>query len=223
MIILLNSGINVMTNESNLSRGLLKERIITEAFAAFTQNGIKNITMDDIANRLGISKRTLYETFTDKEDLLIACLTYQQGEMIEYSRQVLEESDNVMEVILKFYQKSIEIYHQTNRKFFEDMNKYPRVQELARVNREKNSKNTVDFFMKGVEQGLFRDDINFAVMHILVKEQINLLMNSDICNDFSFFEVYESIMIVFMRGISTDKGQKILDDFVTQYRTQQKN
>ncbi len=203
-------------------KAVLKERIIGTAFKAFTQNGIKSITMDDIANMLGISKRTLYETFNDKEELLIACLEYQQSEMMEYSKTVLAESDNVLEIILKFYKKSIEIYHKTNKKFFEDMNKYPRVLGKMRENREKNSSKTVDFFKKGVEQGLFRDDINFAIMNILVKEQVDILMNTNLCDEFSFFEVYESIMFVFMRGISTLKGQEILDSFIKEYRLQNK-
>lgn len=203
-------------------KAVLKERIIGTAFNAFTQNGIKSITMDDIANMLGISKRTLYETFNDKEELLIACLEYQQNEMMEYSKIVLAESDNVLEIILKFYKKSIEIYHKTNKRFFEDMNKYPRVLGKLRENREKNSSKTVDFFKKGVEQELFRDDVNFAIMNILVKEQVNILMNTNLCDDFSFFEVYESIMFVFMRGISTLKGQEILDSFIKEYRLQNK-
>jgi len=203
-------------------KAVLKERIIGTAFKAFTQNGIKSITMDDIANMLGISKRTLYETFNDKEELLIACLEYQQCEMMEYSKTVLAESDNVLEIILKFYKKSIEIYHKTNKRFFEDMNKYPRVLEKMRENRENNSSKTVDFFKKGVEQGLFRDDVNFAIMNILVKEQVNILMNTNLCDEFSFFEVYESIMFVFMRGISTLKGQEILDNFIKEYRLQNK-
>ena len=48
----------------------LRERIITAATEAFTSKGIKSITMDDIAAALGISKRTLYEVFSDKESLL---------------------------------------------------------------------------------------------------------------------------------------------------------
>lgn len=52
----------------------LRERIITAATEAFTSKGIKSITMDDIAAALGISKRTLYEVFSDKESLLKECI-----------------------------------------------------------------------------------------------------------------------------------------------------
>ena len=58
----------------------LRERIIMTATEAFTLKGIKCITMDDIAAALGISKRTLYEVFADKESLLKECILQKQAE-----------------------------------------------------------------------------------------------------------------------------------------------
>lgn len=210
-------------NELSASKAMLREKIIVVALDAFSKNGIKSITMDEIAALLGISKRTLYEVFNDKEELLIAGLEYQQKEMIKFSNKVLEQSSNVLEITLKFYEKSLEIYHSTNAKFFEDMHKYPKVQAKLKENRERDSRKTVEFLQKGVEQGLFRNDINFEVMQILLKEQVHVLMNTDLCKAFSFIDVYESIMFVFMRGISTLKGQEILDKFISEYKSRRKN
>ena len=58
----------------------LRERIIDTALNSFATHGIKSITMDDIAAALGISKRTLYEVFSDKETLLMECLLKAQRE-----------------------------------------------------------------------------------------------------------------------------------------------
>lgn len=63
----------------------LRERIITAATEAFTSKGIKSITMDDIAAALGISKRTLYEVFSDKESLLKECILKAQADQGERS------------------------------------------------------------------------------------------------------------------------------------------
>lgn len=210
--------VNEKNNELASAKTILREKIVRTAFEAFSESGIKSITMDEIANMLGISKRTLYEVFNDKEELLIAGLEYQQKGMIEFGQQVLSESDNVLDIILKFYKKSIEIYHNTNKRFFEDMHKYPRVQAKMKENRDNNSQKTVEFFQKGVEQGIFRNDINFEIMHILVKEQVNILLNTDLCDKFSFLDVYESIMFIFMRGISTMKGQEILEGLLEDYK-----
>ena len=62
----------------------LRERIITAATEAFTSKGIKSITMDDIAAALGISKRTLYEVFSDKESLLKECILKAQADRDKY-------------------------------------------------------------------------------------------------------------------------------------------
>lgn len=201
----------------------LRDRIVATAIDAFTKNGVKTITMDDIANKLAISKRTLYETFKDKEDLLLECVVHQQQETGVFMEQVLRESENVMEVILKFYKKSLEIFHKTNKRFFEDMNKYPRVNDMIKKNREMNFHDSVEFFKKGIDQGIFRDDVNFEILHLLIREQVDILLNTNLCSAYSFVEVFESIMFVYMRGISTEKGQKILEDFIWEYRQQKQN
>ena len=78
----------------------LRERIIMTATEAFTLKGIKCITMDDIAAALGISKRTLYEVFADKESLLKECILQKQAERDKYLQEIYEQSNNVLEVIL---------------------------------------------------------------------------------------------------------------------------
>lgn len=200
------------------SRAELRDRIIVTATESFMTCGIKCITMDDIAASLGISKRTLYEVFQDKETLLKECMLKHQAEMSVFLSKVFDESKNVLEVILVCYQRSIEAFHKTNKRFYEDIKKYPQVYDLMRRYREKDSDSTIAFFKKGVDQGIFRDDVNFAIINLLVREQLDLLMNTDICNAYSFVEVYESIMFTYIRGISTDKGAKVLDNFIVEHR-----
>lgn len=203
------------------SRVELRERIILAAVELFTTNGIKSITMDEIAASLGISKRTLYEVFPDKETLLEECILKSQKDGDIFVKGVIETSSNVLEVLLRCYQWSIERFHATNKKFFEDIKKYPKAYQLMKNNRNLSSEDTVNFFKEGVKQGIFRDDVNFAIINLLVRDQLDLLMNSDICNEYSFLEVYESIMFTFLRGISTEKGARVLEDFICEYRKNQ--
>lgn len=76
------------------SRVELRERIILAAVELFTTNGIKSITMDEIAASLGISKRTLYEVFPDKETLLEECILKSQKDGDIFVKGVIETSSN---------------------------------------------------------------------------------------------------------------------------------
>jgi len=229
----------------------LRERIIDTALNSFATHGIKSITMDDIAAALGISKRTLYEVFSDKETLLMECLLKAQREGDAYVKDVYEKASNVLEVLLKLYQrsiekfhntnnkylqkifeqshnvlevilavfqKSIEVFHQTNKRFFEDIKKYPKVYAELMKRRNRDSEETIAFFKLGIQQGYFRDDVNFTIVNLLVREQLDLLMNTDLCKEHSFLEVYESIMFTYLRGISTEKGARKLEEFIREYR-----
>ena len=203
-------------NESQ--RAVLRQQIVETALNAFISKGIKNITMDEIATILGISKRTLYELFEDKEALLVACILKSQKDWQEKCKTIYEQSNNVLEVILFVFQHSIEKYKNTSHLFFEDMRKYPNV--LAKL--EERDKSTLEgtllLFNQGVTQGIFRSDINFSISSMLIHEQFKILLNLEITKQYSFIEVFESIMFTYIRGISTVKGAELLDEFISKYR-----
>ena len=198
----------------------LREKIIEAAGRLFAGHGIKSITMDDIATSFGISKRTLYEVFADKETLLIECIHHEVEREEAYLKGLMEQTDNVLEVLLRRYQRSIERFHDTNKKFFEDIQKYPRALECLRRGNNRTSEDAVNFFREGVRQGYFREDVNFAIINQLVRAQMDILMESDICKEFPFLEVYESIMFTFLRGVSTPKGAVELEEFIRKHRQQ---
>lgn len=202
-------------------RSGLRERIVGTAVKSFSAHGIKRITMDDIAASLGISKRTLYEVFPDKETLLEECILKEHRAEDAFIKEVLTTSTNVLEVLLKCYLRSIERFHATNKKFFEDIKKYPRAYELMKRDNDRNSEDTINFFKEGVTQGIFRNDVNFAIVNLLVREQLDMLMNTDLCDRYSFLAVYESIMFTFLRGIATEKGASELEVFIREYRKKQ--
>lgn len=208
------SGYTKHTNE----RPELKSRIVEVARKMFLEQGIKAITMDDVASQMGISKRTLYEVFPDKQELLKACILLGQKESEAYIRTVYSSAGNVLEVILGIFLYSIRMVHTTNKKFFEEIKKYPEAEELIRRRRASESAEAIAFLQKGIEQGVFRSDVNFAIVNKLVKEQMNLLVSSNICEEFSFLEVYESIMFTYLRGIATEQGARELDKFIEEYR-----
>ena len=84
-------------------------------------------------------KRTLYELFHDKEDLLLDVMRLHREEMKKSMEEIASKAENVLEVILRFYQKSVQDFQNTNRKFFEDMEKYPRVVAYIAESRKKKT------------------------------------------------------------------------------------
>jgi hypothetical protein len=74
------------------------------------------------------------------------------------------------------------------------------------------------FLQKGVAQGLFREDVNYEIIQFLIREQFNTLKSTDICHQYAPLEVFETIMLTSLRGISTQKGADELEKFVYEYR-----
>ena len=200
------------------ARRELREKIIISAGALFAQEGIRSITMDDIAASFGISKRTLYELFSDKEALLIECIRREMALEEAFMREQVTRSLNVLEILLKRYQRSIERFHATSKKFFDDIKKYPRAYEQLKNGNNRNTEDAVNFFKEGVRQGYFREDVNFPIVNSLLRAQLDILMESDLCKTYPFLAVYESIMFTFLRGISTEKGACELERFIIRYR-----
>ncbi|KAA6329980.1 HTH-type transcriptional repressor KstR2 [termite gut metagenome] len=199
-------------------RAELKEKIIITALTAFKKNGIKSITMDDIAALLKISKRTLYEIFEDKETLLKECVMYHQCLSKKMLENIVANSTNVLEIILNCYQKSVEMLRDTDRRFIDEIEKYPGVNEIMVNCRKQDNDVVTDFLKKGVTQGLFRNDINYEIIQLLLRKQFDILKSTDICSQYPFLEVYESIILTYLRGISTQKGADELEKFVSEYR-----
>lgn len=204
------------------NRQELRDRIVEVSMEQFSSKGIKNVTMDNISSLLGISKRTLYEIFPDKETLLVCCMELSEIKAQEYLKIVLESSKNVMEMVLHVYQHTITRFQSLNPSFLQEITKYPKAYQLYLDNREASSERAYQFFQDGVNQGLFRSDVNFVIVRALIRGQFNLLLHSDIYRSYSFLEVLEAIIFTFLRGICTDKGAQILDDFIEERRNARK-
>jgi AcrR family transcriptional regulator len=213
-------------HKANLqSRQELREQIVSTALSLFTTQGIKGITMDDIASAMGISKRTLYEVFADKETLLLECMNMSKAGTANYMKEVSDNSANVMEVLLKLYQASLEQLHKVNPKFFEDIKKYPRVSREIERRRNAEAAERLAFYRLGMKQGFFREDINLDIVNDLVFTQLDQLVNSsnELTRKYSFREVYETIMFTYLRGITTDSGARMLDVFIQSHRNNNQN
>ncbi len=170
--------------------------------------------MSDIANHMGISKRTLYENFTDKESLLSECLDVSIRQMSADMHNLVKESENVIDAMMRLYAKHLSEIHKVNKSVVYDLKKYhPRQYRKL----EHDQKEGIDIFQplfkKGIEQGLIREDINFEILIWLLKAQFKMLMETDFfpTEKYSISDFTEAIILSFVRGIATAQGNEKID------------
>lgn len=192
----------------------LRRHIIETAEKAFHQQGIKAVTMDNIAHMLSMSKRTLYQVFRDKEDLLLACAKKRQEEEHQFIEQAMGETDNVLEIILKLFKMSLDDVRHVNPKFFVEMNKYPNIVAYHREMSKKHGKEGVAFMKKGIEQGIFKENINFEIVVPFMQRKIDMLIDEEIFNGFNIMEIFVNTIMVMLRGCCTEKGIGMIDCFM---------
>lgn len=208
----------VLEHEKKLAeKALIKEKIVRYASKAFAQRGIRQVKMDELASEMSISKRTLYELFGDKESLLMEVLIHSHHEKIQKLEEVRQNADNVMQIIVAFYQYSIRQLEKTNIKFFEDLERYPRILEMIKGNKQLNDKKVMQFFQHGIEQGLFVEGLKPEIINFMFGEQMERVFHSDLMKRYSISQVFENTMMVMLRGISSAKGHEIIDKYLKEH------
>jgi AcrR family transcriptional regulator len=195
----------------------VKEKIISGARQLFTKYGIRSITMDMIAEQLGVSKRTIYENFKDKDELLKYCIDEGMTEQRAKIYELIKNSENVIDATFNFIKYSINIYKTFNLLFFYDIQKYyPELCELKiKHNDKQNLDRTIELLNQGKSEYLFRNEINVEIVARLISEQFKILNNQDVFPEskFSKIEVFENIVINFIRGIATEEGFLLIEKY----------
>ena len=201
-------------SETTAYRKQLRERIMTSAMAMFRKRGVKSVKMDDIATALSVSKRTLYEIFENKEILLYEGLRFEHESHLRDVRDFVETHHaNVMDILLAFYHFQVEEFSQVSPDFFADLHRYPMVLQYLRNEDERNKENAKDFFLRGIEEGFFRPDVNYDIVARVSKMGINGAMESKMFDEYSLSDIFSNMIMVFFRGICTPKGLEVLDRF----------
>lgn len=194
-----------------------RSKIIGKAAALFVESGIKGITMDELAEHLGMSKRTIYEHFADKKELVKECVIFIDNKKDELAKDAEKHSKNVIETLLTLHLDNLKMMGSVNRKFADDIKKfYPEIHNYFQEKRESSVYSTINFLQKGVEEGVVRDDQNVEIYANLLHEEMYLLFDnrSIHLSEFSVKEVYSVMFLCFLRGIATSKGLAVIDDFL---------
>lgn len=203
------------TSKTNNTKQNVREHIIAQASDLFFHRGIKDVKMDDIAREIGISKRTVYELFADKEELLHESLKYIHKNIHRIGRQKIREtSNNTLDVLLTLYYIYFEMLKKANKNFFLDLKRYPKITEYQKTKEKRNSDKFKKWIQKGVKEGLFREDANSDIILYILRRDIEHITISNEFSNYSIDELGRSFILFYLRGIATSKGQEIIENFI---------
>lgn len=202
------------TKEMSPYKQGLKSRILDTAMRLFRRNGIRAVRMDDVASELGISKRTLYEIFDNKELLLSEVVKVYSQQRREQINLRMIQCKNVMEILLADYSMKAEDFRNTNPLFYLDLLKYPKVAKLLEKDNQRMKKHTEEFFQRGIKEGYFREDMNYQLVGQLFEAIGNHVVDKQLFRKYSIDDIFRNLVFVTLRGLCTSKGIKALDHMI---------
>lgn len=192
-------------------RQSLRHRILDTAMRAFAAQGIKAVRMDDIAQMLGISKRTLYEIYENKEVLLFEGLKKSHAIDEHELARVAAESKNVMDIIFYAFRRKIEEFRTINPVFYSDLERYPQLLAFLDEERRRNQRQMLNFFSRGVAEGIFRSDIDYELSIKMFESIPQFIMSTQIYRLYSIEQIFRNFTFIMLRGICTKQGTEMLE------------
>jgi AcrR family transcriptional regulator len=198
-----------------------RDRIIEGAAGLFRTFGIRSVTMDSIAAHLGISKRTIYEVFADKDELLRGVLCWMTEKQKELLKRILEESENSIVAIFRLLEINRDHFQSMSPAFLADLKKY--YFDVRMKNSEDcglpDYRNNQQIIENGIREKLFRNDINPDLANRCLYNLGKSIMDNEMYpfDQFSRREVVNNIFINYLRGISTSKGLELINDLEKRY------
>lgn len=194
------------------------EEIIEKVLALYLKYGIKSVTMDDVARELGISKKTLYQHFSDKDDLVKKVINYHFERHDTEMSIKAQKCKNAIDELLRVSKHLSNFVNTINPSFTFDLQKY--YSEIW-GNIVQNRRNHIITQLKrnlerGIAEGFYRNDINIDIIVNYYMRRIETSGNFDFQNNkqYTFEEVFNTLFIYHIRGISNKKGLAYLDNII---------
>lgn len=201
----------------------MKEKILEGALTLFTQYGVRSVSMDDVARELSVSKKTLYQHFKNKDDLVSEAVRRYLTHEKENFEGIKQSSENAVVEIFNMSRCLREHTFKINPSLIYDLQKY----HAAAWSIFEEFKNTVIIdsvcrsLVRGKEEGYFREEINPIVLAVLRMEVMQLLFSEQAFprSEYNRSEVQRQVFDHFVHGILSDKGKELYQ----QYQIQEKS
>ncbi|MBP3534110.1 MAG: TetR/AcrR family transcriptional regulator [Alistipes sp.] len=196
-----------------------RERIIEQTARMFVELGIKSIRMDDIAHTLGISKRTLYEMFTDKEELIYLCMKYLMDEQLRMVAETTADCDDKLEALFNGFKLMLDGGERHHRMMTNLQKFYPAVFDRIRVEHIRGGVSRLrEVILSYIDFGLINSNINVDLSITIFYytatgvfgQRNNIILPEGVTEKGAFMYT----IVNFFRGIATEEGVRQIDRLV---------
>lgn len=197
-----------------------KERILEKAHELFNRYGLRSVSMDDIAAQAGMSKKTLYQYYADKEELVSAVFVAMMDESKKDCSYDQANSDNAIHEVFQAFDRVQDLFAQMNPNVLFDMEKYHPstfskfkafqtgfLHGMIKANLE-----------RGIEEGVYRGDFDVDILTRYRIFSIMLAFNPEVfpTNRTNIVHVEQQLLLHFLHGIATSKGVKLIEKYKQQ-------
>ncbi len=198
-----------------MSETLNNDHILKAAYELLIEKGFKATTMDSLAKKLQMSKRTLYEIYESKTDLILKALERNRLLHRKECDEAFKNSSNLIEGLVKIFKLHREQMKNISIDFFHDLDRlYPYLKSDIERNRKEVIDQMQQMFAQGISEGVFLSQLNYkALTHILLLQMESVKrMEKHITEELSLPVIFDTMSICFLRSIVSEKGRKLLDE-----------
>lgn len=190
----------------------IKKKIIRGAETLFTKYGVRSISMDDIARHLSVSKKTLYQHFEDKEDIVTMAVQSHIERIVGEFDKIQNEATDAIDELSEVSKCLKRMMSEINPSLMFDLEKYhPRAWKVWVENKKHFIHDSIiKNLKKGVEQGFFRPELDLQIMATMRIELVQLAFDDRVFppSQFKVPDVQLQLFDHFVFGLLTEKGRK---------------
>lgn len=186
--------------------------ILEETSKLFIRYGIRSVSMDDVARHLGMSKKTLYQYFSDKHDLVLTVMNHHLQDIDSCFKQISEKEGNAIDILMMVSRLLIDKFGRLNSSISFDLQKYYPEAFKAMMEHKHNHilENIERNLKRGIQEGLYRKDINTRVIAyfymIRMDHVFDIDPDNELMKNISLEEILRELFVYHIRGIANNKG-----------------
>ncbi len=185
-------------------------RILEYTFSEVAEHGIKHANVDNIAAKLHMSKKTIYDLFENKEKLVLESLKYKIGKIIEGFSGSSKEGTNILAPMISNAVNLFRLVNSVTPLFMQEMHSYPLISSYVEQVKQELLVAGKRRFEEGIDEGVLRRDADFGIVGRLLESQI-MTMYGKVGEKYTPEQICFNSLMIILRGVCTDKGIGMLD------------